>query len=189
MPQMGGLEFLRRLRAEPGLDALPVGVITGDYFLGECNPSGARKLGAVVRYKPIRMEDLSALTAQLLGRGAAPRRQAGMSTGRLVHVLGVPLDLGGGRRGVDMGPSAIRIAGLGERLAAMGCAVVDKGNLDAPIPKPGLSATRARNTSAKSPASARSCISRSTSRSRRAPPRSCSGAIIHWRPDRSGATV
>jgi arginase len=56
-----------------------------------------------------------------------------MSTGRLVHVHGVPLDLGGGRRGVDMGPSAIRIAGLGERLAAVGCTVVDKGNLDAPI--------------------------------------------------------
>jgi arginase len=54
---------------------------------------------------------------------------------RTIHVLGVPLDLGGGRRGVDMGPSAVRIAGLGERLAAMGCGVVDKGDLDAPIPE------------------------------------------------------
>ena len=72
MPQMGGLEFLRRLRAEPGLDALPVGVITGDYFLGESTLQELGKLGAVVRYKPIRMEDLSALTDQLLGRGAAP---------------------------------------------------------------------------------------------------------------------
>ena len=52
-----------------------------------------------------------------------------------VHILGVPLDLGGGRRGVDMGPSAVRIAGLGERLAAMGCVVVDKGDLPAPIPE------------------------------------------------------
>jgi arginase len=52
---------------------------------------------------------------------------------RTVHVLGVPLDLGGGRRGVDMGPSAVRIAGLGERLATMGCPVVDKGDLAAPI--------------------------------------------------------
>ena len=58
-----------------------------------------------------------------------------MTGGRLVHVHGVPLDLGGGRRGVDMGPSAVRIAGLGERLEAVGCAVVDKGNLDAPIPE------------------------------------------------------
>jgi arginase len=54
---------------------------------------------------------------------------------RVVHVLGVPLDLGGARRGVDMGPSAIRIAGIGERLSAMGCAVVDKGDLAAPIPE------------------------------------------------------
>jgi arginase len=36
--------------------------------------------------------------------------------GRTVHIIGVPLDLGGGRRGVDMGPSAMRIAGIGDRL-------------------------------------------------------------------------
>jgi arginase len=50
-----------------------------------------------------------------------------------VHLIGVPLDLGAGRRGVDMGPSAIRIAGLGERIAALGHEIVDTGNLDAPI--------------------------------------------------------
>src|SRR6476660_3702502 len=50
-----------------------------------------------------------------------------------VHVIGVPLDLGGNRRGVDMGPSAFRIAGLGERIAALGCPVSDKGNLPTPI--------------------------------------------------------
>jgi arginase len=55
--------------------------------------------------------------------------------GRLVHIHGVPLDLGGGRLGVDMGPSAVRIAGLGERLTAIGCVVVDKGNLETPIPE------------------------------------------------------
>jgi arginase len=54
---------------------------------------------------------------------------------RIIHVHGVPLDLGGGRRGVDMGPSALRIAGLGERLAGIGCVVVDKGDLAAPIPE------------------------------------------------------
>ena len=54
---------------------------------------------------------------------------------QVVHVLGVPLDLGAGRRGVDMGPSAIRIAGIGERLAAIGRTVVDKGDLAAPIPE------------------------------------------------------
>jgi len=52
-----------------------------------------------------------------------------------VHILGVPLDLGGARRGVDMGPSAIRIAGIGERLAAMGRTVIDRGDLAAPIPE------------------------------------------------------
>ena len=52
-----------------------------------------------------------------------------------VHIIGVPLDLGGGRRGVDMGPSAFRIAGLGERLATLGYSVVDKGDLPAPIPE------------------------------------------------------
>ena len=58
-----------------------------------------------------------------------------MAPRRIVHVLGVPLDLGGGRRGVDMGPSAVRIAGLGERLTEMGCSVEDKGDVDAPIPE------------------------------------------------------
>jgi len=52
-----------------------------------------------------------------------------------VHIIGVPLDLGGGRRGVDMGPSALRIAGIGERLAALGHSVVDKGDLPTPIPE------------------------------------------------------
>jgi len=52
-----------------------------------------------------------------------------------VHIIGVPLDLGGNRRGVDMGPSAFRIAGLGDRLAALGYTIVDKGDLAAPIPE------------------------------------------------------
>lgn len=50
-----------------------------------------------------------------------------------LHLIGVPLDLGGNRRGVDMGPSAFRIAGLGEALGALGYTVVDKGNLPSPI--------------------------------------------------------
>jgi arginase len=55
--------------------------------------------------------------------------------GRTIHVIGVPLDLGGGRRGVDMGPSAIRHAALGERLTEIGCVVSDRGDLPAPIPE------------------------------------------------------
>jgi arginase len=44
-------------------------------------------------------------------------------------IIGAPLDLGQGRRGVDMGPSAIRYAGLEERLAGLGVDCVDGGNV------------------------------------------------------------
>ncbi len=54
---------------------------------------------------------------------------------KAVHIIGVPLDLGGGRRGVDMGPSALRIAGIGEQITALGYTVVDKGDLATPIPE------------------------------------------------------
>jgi arginase len=47
----------------------------------------------------------------------------------IVHVLGVPMDLGSGRRGVDMGPSAIRIAGLDARLVELGHKVIDEGDI------------------------------------------------------------
>ena len=47
----------------------------------------------------------------------------------IVRVLGVPMDLGSGRRGVDMGPSAIRIAGLSDRLRELGHEVVDEGDI------------------------------------------------------------
>jgi len=51
------------------------------------------------------------------------------STRKTIHVIGVPMDLGSGRRGVDMGPSAIRIAGLNHRLRELGHRVVDEGDL------------------------------------------------------------
>jgi arginase len=47
----------------------------------------------------------------------------------VIHVIGVPMDLGAGRRGVDMGPSAIRIAGLDARLRELGHTVLDEGDL------------------------------------------------------------
>jgi arginase len=50
-----------------------------------------------------------------------------------IHIIGVPLDLGAGRRGVDMGPSALRIAGIGDQIAALGRTVVDRGDLPVPI--------------------------------------------------------
>ncbi len=46
-----------------------------------------------------------------------------------IYIIGVPMDLGAGRRGVDMGPSAIRIAGLGDRLKKLGYRVIDEGDL------------------------------------------------------------
>src|ERR1700750_844247 len=46
-----------------------------------------------------------------------------------IRILGVPLDLGQSRRGVDMGPSAVRVAGLEARLGELGHTVEDGGNL------------------------------------------------------------
>jgi arginase len=46
-----------------------------------------------------------------------------------IAVIGAPLDLGQGRRGVDMGPSALRVANLNARLASLGYVVEDAGNL------------------------------------------------------------
>ena len=46
-----------------------------------------------------------------------------------IRIIGVPLDLGQSRRGVDMGPSAVRVAGLESKLEALGYIVEDKGNV------------------------------------------------------------
>lgn len=46
-----------------------------------------------------------------------------------VAVLGAPLDLGSARRGVDMGPSALRYSGLADRLGRLGLEVEDRGNV------------------------------------------------------------
>ncbi len=56
-----------------------------------------------------------------------------MTTLPTIALLGVPIDLGAGRRGVDMGPSAIRYAGLSRRLNEMGRQVIDYGNLETPM--------------------------------------------------------
>ncbi len=48
---------------------------------------------------------------------------------RRIRVIGVPLDMGASRRGVDMGPSAMRVAGLEARLEALGHQVTDGGNI------------------------------------------------------------
>lgn len=55
--------------------------------------------------------------------------------GRRVVAVGVPMDLGADRRGVDMGPSAIRYAGLHAELARLGIDLEDRGNLHVPVPE------------------------------------------------------
>lgn len=51
---------------------------------------------------------------------------------RIIRLIGVPLDLGASRRGVDMGPSAVRIAGITAMLKGLGCTVHDVGNVPVP---------------------------------------------------------
>ena len=69
----------------------------------------------------------SAPAASVSGLQSLPTRQ--------IRVLGVPLDMGASRRGVDMGPSAIRVAGLEARLEALGHHVTDGGNIKVEIPE------------------------------------------------------
>ncbi len=52
-----------------------------------------------------------------------------------IRVIGVPLDLGQQRRGVDMGPSALRVAGLQAKLEALGHVVEDAGNISVTLPE------------------------------------------------------
>jgi len=70
---------------------------------------------------------LHPISALVRGDAARPAR---------VDVIGVPMDLGADRRGVDMGPSAIRYARLREGIEAIGIAtIVDHGNLPVPVPE------------------------------------------------------
>ncbi len=54
---------------------------------------------------------------------------------RKVRIIGVPMDLGQDRRGVDMGPSALRVAGLNARIRALGYTVEDLGNFAVRVPE------------------------------------------------------
>ncbi|MEP7357779.1 MAG: arginase, partial [Anaerolineales bacterium] len=54
---------------------------------------------------------------------------------KTIQIFGVPMDLGQRRRGVDMGPSAVRYAGLSARLSALGYQLTDNGNLSVPLPE------------------------------------------------------
>lgn len=56
-------------------------------------------------------------------------------TAKKATIIGVLMDLGADRRGVDMGPSAVRVAGLNQRLAALGVEVSDAGNINVRNPE------------------------------------------------------
>ena len=66
MPLTSGLQFLRAIRAIPGLTTTPVAIVTGDYFLDDAVSRELRGLGAEVRFKPLWLEDLLALARNLL---------------------------------------------------------------------------------------------------------------------------
>src|ERR1700761_3478353 len=83
----------------------------------------------MARVTEIRAADKAATTAT--GRPAHTGVQA--LPPRRIKVIGVPLDLGASRRGVDMGPSAVRVAGLEAHLEALGHVVTDGGNISVAI--------------------------------------------------------
>lgn len=65
-----------------------------------------------------------------------------------IRVIGVPMDLGQSRRGVDMGPSAVRYAGLEGHLERLGYEVRDHGNLAVPNPEEDVAETGAKRLAA-----------------------------------------
>lgn len=70
MPVVSGLDFLRLLRRDSRLREIPVAIVTGDYFLNEPVLAEMRSLGATIRYKPLWMDDLSALAQSLVARAS-----------------------------------------------------------------------------------------------------------------------
>lgn len=68
MPVMDGLAFLRALRARPSHGTTPVAIVTGDYQLDERLIAQLHDLGAVIRFKPLWVDELTALVDQLIGR-------------------------------------------------------------------------------------------------------------------------
>jgi DNA-binding response OmpR family regulator len=68
MPVMDGLQFLRELRTHPSHGTTPVAIVTGDYQLGEELTTQLQALGAVVRFKPLWIDDLTMLAEQLMAQ-------------------------------------------------------------------------------------------------------------------------
>lgn len=68
-----------------------------------------------------------------MARNAAPAKKSRRK--QTVNLIGFPMDLGADRRGVDMGPSALRIANIDEKLMALGYEVVDEGDIEIQMPE------------------------------------------------------
>jgi arginase len=78
------------------------------------------------------------MTGERFMREPDPEKIRRMERRPMVEVIGVPMDLGGNRRGVDMGPSGIRYAGLVAKLSDVGYRVKDRGNVRVADPDEGL---------------------------------------------------
>lgn len=71
MPHVDGLEFLRRLRAQPTYRGTPVAIVTGDYGIDDALTEELTSLGATVRFKPVWFDDLLRIAQDLVRNGAA----------------------------------------------------------------------------------------------------------------------
>ena len=71
MPLSGGLECLRRLRADPECAGIPVAIITGDYFIDATIADELRERGAQIYFKPVWEEDLRRIVHESLSRHPA----------------------------------------------------------------------------------------------------------------------
>ncbi|HXH04971.1 MAG TPA: response regulator [Vicinamibacterales bacterium] len=69
MPVLGGLQFLRRVRANRALVDVPVAIVTGDPFITDTTEAEIRSLGAILKFKPMYLEELVALVRCLTGTG------------------------------------------------------------------------------------------------------------------------
>jgi CheY-like chemotaxis protein len=67
MPHLDGLKLLERLRERPGWQTIPAAIITGDYFVEDAVIQALRASHTQVRFKPLWLEDLVKLVAELVG--------------------------------------------------------------------------------------------------------------------------
>jgi arginase len=94
----------------------------------------AHRLIAPIRHRKWRAMVSGPFGTSRLVKTMAPATASSSSiVPKKIRVIGVPLDLGQSRRGVDMGPSAVRVAGLEARLEALGHVVEDAGNVSVAI--------------------------------------------------------